>query len=130
VGWHCYVGNEGSIATALSAGFEKAARYPAYWVSYDRSVALGVQGNQRFEQKAYLEAAAWYLRAIEENNAPAWIYWNAACAYANLDQQGKAFIFLKQAVDHGFDDAGHIKNSPSFEKWHASEEWGSLINRL
>ena len=104
VGWHCYAGNEGSIATALSAGFEKAVRYPAYWVSYDRSVALGVQGNQRFEQKAYLEAAACYLKAIEEGGAPAWIYWNAACAYANLDEQGKAFDMLNQAVDHGFDE--------------------------
>jgi RimJ/RimL family protein N-acetyltransferase len=130
VGWHCYAGNEGSVATALAAGFEKAARYPAYWVSYNRSIAMGVRGNQHFDKKEYQEATEWYIKAIEENDAPAWIYWITACAYANLDQREKAFEYLDQAINHGFRDIDHIKNSQYFMKWHGTNEWRALIERL
>ena len=130
VGWHCYAGNEGSIATALSAGFEFVSDYPAFWVSYDRAIAMGVQGNQRFERQAYQEAVEWYLRAIAEKSAPAWVYWNTACAFAHLDEQEKSFEFLHRAVDEGFTDSDHIKNSPHFAQWHGSEEWESLLKRL
>jgi GNAT superfamily N-acetyltransferase len=32
IGWHCYAGNAGSVATARRVGFEKAGEYTVYWV--------------------------------------------------------------------------------------------------
>lgn len=130
VGWHCYAGNQGSIAAALSAGFELEDRYPAYWVSYDRAIALAIMGNQQFDLSAYQAAVEWYLRSIAEGSPPDWVYWITACSYAHLDQREAAFDYLHQAIDHGFDDAEHIKNSPHFEKWHESENWESVVKRL
>ena len=130
IGWHCYAGNKGSIGTALAAGFEKVRQYPAYWVSYDKAIAYGVHGNQQFERQAYQHAVKWYLRAIGEGGAPAWVYWNTACAHANLDQLEQAFDYLNQAIDQGFDDANHIQNSPHLSKWHGTDEWNNVTQRL
>jgi len=130
VGWHCYAGNEPSVATALAAGFEKVCQYPAYWVSYDKAIAFGVNGNQQFERRAYQAAVEWYLKAIGEGGAPAWVYWNTASAHANLDQQELAFDYLNQAIDHGFDDANHIHSSKHFEKWYGTDEWVTMTRRL
>ncbi|HSJ54364.1 MAG TPA: GNAT family N-acetyltransferase, partial [Anaerolineae bacterium] len=36
LGWHCYQGNQASVATALRAGFEEVVSYPAHGVRYGR----------------------------------------------------------------------------------------------
>jgi RimJ/RimL family protein N-acetyltransferase len=36
LGWHCYEGNQASVATALRAGFRQVASYPAHAVRYGR----------------------------------------------------------------------------------------------
>ena len=130
VGWHCYAGNEASIATALAAGFEKVCHYPAYRAMYAEASGLGVNGNLRFEREDYKEAVDWYLRAIAADGAPVWVYWNTACAYAYLDQKELTFKYLHQAVDQGFKDAEHMKISQHFEKWHGTEEWRALVGRF
>jgi hypothetical protein len=61
---------------------------------------------------------------------PAWVYWNTACAHANLDQLEQAFDYLNQAIDQGFDDANHIQNSPHLSKWHGTDEWNNVTQRL
>ena len=130
VGWHCYSGNEASIATALAAGFEKVCQYPAFWAIFDEAVNLAVNGNLCFERRDYHEAVDWYTRAFAAGGVPAWVYWNKACAHANLDQQELAFDYLNQAIDQGFDDENHIQNSQHFSKWHGTGEWQAVIQRL
>lgn len=130
VGWHCFARNEASKATALAAGFEEVSQYPAYWAMFDEIINLAVHGDLSFERGDYLEAADWYRRALAGEGAPTWVYWSTACAYAHLNDRGNAFDFLHQAVDQGFTDADHIKNSPHFAQWHGTEEWKSLIDRL
>jgi len=130
VGWHCYAGNEPSIATALAAGFEKVSQYPAYWAIFDEAINLAVNGNLCIERQAYQEAIDWYARGIASGGVPAWVYWNTACAHANLDQLEQAFDYLNQALDQGFDDANHIQSSRHFEKWHGTDEWNNVTQRL
>ena len=130
VGWHCFADNQGSIATALSAGFELQDKYPAYWISYDRATALAIMGSQQFILGAYQAAIEWYQRSITQGSPPNWVYWNTACAYAKLDQREQAFNYLRQAIAHGFRDAEHITSSPHFQQWHGTEEWHDLLESL
>ena len=130
VGWHSYSGNAASIATALAAGFEKVSQYPAFWAIFDEAVNLAVNGDLCFERRDYYEAVDWYIRAVAAGGAPAWVYWNKACAHANLDQKEMTFDYLNQAIDHGFDDANHVQKSKHFEKWHGTGEWEAVIQRL
>jgi RimJ/RimL family protein N-acetyltransferase len=130
VGWHCYASNAGSIATAQAAGFEKVSLYPAYYVSYEKTIAFSLIANQAFEKQAYQLALEWYQKALDEPEVPAWIYWNAAVVCSYLDQKKLAFQYLQQAADKGFDDVDFIQKSQHFGKWHTTGEWESLINRL
>lgn len=65
IGWHCYAGNEASIATALTAGFEKVCEYPTFWVMFEEAIGLAVNGNVCFEHQEYRESVDWYEKAIE-----------------------------------------------------------------
>jgi RimJ/RimL family protein N-acetyltransferase len=130
IGWHCYAGNEASIATALTVGFKKVCEYPTYWVMFKEAISLAVNGNVCFEHQDYREAVDWYEKAIEAGEVPVWVTWNTACAYAHLDQKEKTFNYLNLAVEQGFRDLEFIKTSPHFKKWHASEDWSSLLSRL
>ena len=130
VGWHCYSRNEASKAAALAAGFEEVSQYPAFWALYDETINLAVNGNLQFDRQAYQEAVQLYKKSVAAGSAPPWVFWNAACAYAQLDQRANAFDFLNRAVDQGFMDADQIKNSKQFEQWHTTEDWKTLIEKL
>lgn len=130
IGWHCYSGNEASIATALAAGFEKVCEYPTYWGMFEEKLSLAVNGNVCFEHQEYREAVGWYEKAIEAGELPVWVAWNTACAYAHIDQKEKVFNYISLAVEQGFRDIEFIKTSRHFIKWHATEEWSMLVTRL
>lgn len=130
IGWHCYAGNEASIATALAAGFEKVGEYPTYWGMFDEKLSLAVNGNVCFEHQEYREAVGWYEKAMEAGEVPVWVAWNTACAYAHLDQKEKTFNYISLAVEQGFRDIEFIKTSRHFIKWHATKEWSTLLSRL
>lgn len=130
VGWHCYSHNDASNATALAVGFEKVCQYPSFWALYDETINFAVNGNIQIHRHAYQAAVEWYMKSLAGGNAPDWVYWQTACAYAHLDQRDNAFDYLNQAIHHGFTDADHIKNSPHFEKWHNTREWEALVSKL
>jgi hypothetical protein len=130
IGWHCYAGNKASIATALTAGFEKVCEYPSYWVMFNEGISLAVNGNVCFEHREYQEAVDWYEKVIEAGEVPVWVTWKTACACAQIDQKMKAFNYLNLAVDQGIRDLEFIKTSPYFIQWHATEDWSSLLSRL
>lgn len=130
IGWHCYAGNKPSSATALKIGFEKVSDYPVFWAMFDEAINMAVNGNSKFEQKAYKEAVEWYQRAINIGEVPAWMYWNTASAYAHLDDKESAFNNLNLAVDKGFRDAEYYQNSPHFERFHGTQEWEHVMDRL
>jgi L-amino acid N-acyltransferase YncA len=130
IGWHCYAGNQASIATALKVGFEKVLDYPSVWAVFDETINLAVNGNACFERQDFGGAVEWYEQAILHGDPPVWVYWNAACAYAHLDDIEPSFRFLNQAVDKGFADAEFLKKSRHFVHWHDRQEWSELIDRF
>lgn len=65
-----------------------------------------------------------------KDEAPAWVYWNTACAYAYLDDRASSFIFLSQAMERGFINLEFISESKHFIKWHDTPERASLISKL
>jgi RimJ/RimL family protein N-acetyltransferase len=130
IGWHCYAGNEASIATALKLGYKKVCEYPTYWAMFVESINLAVNGNTFFNRQNYAEAIVWYLKSLENDEAPAWVFWNTACAYAHLDDKSASFEYLLQAVERGFSDIEFIRNSKHFTKWHHTQEWVDLISKL
>lgn len=130
IGWHCFARNHASIATAEKVGFQKVAEYPAYWALFDSALNLAVNGNACIEREDFREAVDWFNRAISGGDVPAWVFWNAACAYAHLNEKTNSFQYLNQAVDKGFTDLDYINNSQHFAHWHETPEWTRIIARL
>lgn len=129
VGWHCYAGNEASIATARTVGFEKVLEYPIYFAWFDEVANLAVNGNMRFWEGQYREALTWYERAFGTGAAPVWAYVNAAGANSLLGEREAAFRCLRQAFERGFDDVERLKNSPHLKALHGTAEWEELVGQ-
>lgn len=53
IGWHCWANNLASAATALRAGFEKAADYPVFFAWFDEAENQAVNGNARLCRREY-----------------------------------------------------------------------------
>ena len=130
IGWHCYAGNQASIATALKVGFEKVGEYPAVRAMFDEMTNLGVNGNVCFERQDYGGAIKWYELAIGAGEAPVWVYWNAACSHAHLSHFESSISLLNKAIDKGFVDVEFLKKSRHFTQWHERSEWSDLIDRI
>jgi RimJ/RimL family protein N-acetyltransferase len=130
IGWHCWASNEGSIATALKVGFDKAKEYPVYFAWFDESANLAVNGNMRLRRGQYREAIAWYERAFALGKVPFWAYWNVACAHALVGESDVALDYLVQAVDEGLSDLNDIRNSAHFESLLGTETWQRLLGAL
>jgi GNAT superfamily N-acetyltransferase len=130
VGWHCWADNAGSIATALKAGFEKVRDYQVAFAWFDELTNLAVHGNLCFRDGEIEEAVAWFERAMRIGDAPAWVYWNAACANARLGEDETAMAYVHRAIDAGFDDLEHLRNSEHLKHLHDRPGWRALIDRL
>ena len=130
VGWHCYASNVASAATARKAGFVKTVEYPVRFAYLDQTINLAVHGNVAFQQEQYGQALARYQKAFLRGDAPAWAFWNAACASALLGQRTAAMSYLDQALDRGFDDLERLLTSEHLASLHDMEEWKALTQRL
>ncbi len=130
VGWHCYASNIPSGATALKAGFHKVADYPAIIGIIDPLINLGAHGNTHFWQGQYENALIWYRQALQSTEAPAWIYWNAACSAARCGLHEEALHLLHGALDGGFEDAERLSTSPHFESLRGLPGWDALVQRI
>jgi tetratricopeptide (TPR) repeat protein len=130
IGWHCYARNSPSVATARKVGFEKAQDYAVYLFYLDPVTHLAVHGYDCLENQQYAQALDWYQRAFDQGQAPDWAYWEAACAAARLGQNDAALAYLSQAIDAGFTQLEHIKNSPHLKSLHPTQAWQVLIEWL
>ena len=130
VGWHCYASNVASAATARKAGFVKTVEYPVRFAYLDETINLAVHGNVAFQQEQYDHALARYQEAFLRGDAPAWAFWNAACASALLGQRTAALRYLEQSLDRGFDDLERLLTSEHLTSLHNMEEWQALTERL
>lgn len=130
IGWHCYASNAPSVATALKVGFAKQMDYPVHMAWFDEVANLAVHGNVKVRQGEYDEALVWYERAFAQGQAPDWAYWGAACAAARLELREGALRYLGDAIDRGFRDVDHMRNSEHLMSLHGTQEWTRLVARL
>ena len=128
--WHCYASNTPSWKTALSTGFKLVEEQQNLELYLERSINLAVHGNFCFSNKAYSEALVWYQNALDEESPQPWMAWNAACAAAYIGQIDRAFDLLDRALDLGFTDLDHLKQSEHLTPLKSAPRWGGLITRL
>jgi len=130
IGWICDGDNQPSIATAQSLGFQLWHENATFFAFFDPVINRGVHGNGRFRQKQYHEAIVWYEKALSLGDAPIWLLWNTACAYAHLGKQAQVFTCLNRAIEAGFADRPSLESSEHFQPFHGSPQWEKLLARL
>ncbi len=130
VGWHCDAHNQGSIATALKAGFEKVADYPVYLALFDEAVNLAVHGDACLRDGRPAEALEWYARALQHEGAPAWAHVGAAMAAAQAGDEEGALRHLNQAVDRGYRNARFLRDAERLRGLHGTAGWEALLARM
>jgi tetratricopeptide (TPR) repeat protein len=57
------------------------------------------------------------------------IYYSLACAYARTNNEKRALINLRLAVEHGFDDIEHIKQDEDLVSLRDSEEFQKIVQK-
>ncbi len=130
LGWHCIASNTGSAATAMSCGFEKIQDYPVFFGWFDDALNLANNGYFAHSRGEHTEALDFYEKSIKIGDAPDWAFWGAACEAALCENEEKAFGYLEQAIDHGFDSIDQVTNSEYFSKYHASKRWKEVLKKL
>ncbi|MCP5095762.1 MAG: GNAT family N-acetyltransferase, partial [Chloroflexi bacterium] len=130
IGWVCWTNNLPSVATAEKLGFERVAETAVHLIFTDKAVAWSVQGNLRFEEDDYSGAATWYEKAVQADNVPDWIYWNAACVYAYLNQTDVLFRHLYSAAEAGVTNVEMITNSRHFKHLHETAVWQTYLQHV
>ncbi|MDX1616555.1 MAG: GNAT family N-acetyltransferase [Candidatus Promineifilaceae bacterium] len=130
IGWHCFADNDASVRTARRAGLRLFLEYPVYFGWFDQKINLAVMGNLRFRDALFEEALDWYQRALRHEDLPTWVYWNAACAGAELGRYGVALAYLNEAVDRGFSDIERLRTSKHLQGVRGTLGWYALIDRV
>lgn len=133
IGWHCHADNAASVQTAMRAGFQFEREYVRYAFLDDEAHHFAELGRMYFfEAQLYAEAAEAFEFVFEiesDEPYPAHYYLLAARAWAQLRNGRKAFTYLRQAIDAGFNDTALLNSLPEFAHLRRSREWQDMIHR-
>jgi hypothetical protein len=130
VGWHSYTRNVPSIATARKAGLHKVCDYPAYIGHFDPVYHLSERGYTAVGEGHVAEGLAWLEKAFARGDAPGWAYYTAGSACALLGQCDRAFGYLNQAVERGFDERTLYESDDRLRVLHGGARWAALLDRM
>ncbi|MFO7681970.1 MAG: GNAT family N-acetyltransferase [Chloroflexota bacterium] len=130
IGWVCDADNTPSMALAQKLGFALVHADDTYFAFFDPILNLGINGNIHLRHQNYQEAVVWYQKAINQGDAPVWLWWNCAAAWANLGSQAQTFSCLNHLLDAGFDDRAQLENSDHFRPYRRTKEWSGLLARF
>jgi RimJ/RimL family protein N-acetyltransferase len=126
VSWTCAESNTGSIHTAERLGFERQRDYTMYYCCFDEVQHLGALAYHHLEGKRYQDAAGLMERVLAmEEEAPCWVYYDAARVWAALGNRDRAFECLRAAVAGGWTDASGAEHCPEFEELRGTPEWAA-----
>jgi len=131
IDWHCDDSNAGSRGVAEKAGFVKQWEYVNYPYFFDAGIHFTLGGDYCLAEKRYQEAIDWYKKAFANWPTPdAWLYHDAARAYAMVGDRDTAFRHLNTAVDNGWKNLRFTQNCAEFRSLHDTPEWAAIIARL
>jgi RimJ/RimL family protein N-acetyltransferase len=127
VGWHCWSDNLPSAALARRAGFELVHETNEYLCLFDLSMQLALHGHHHHRAGDLEQALGWYERSIGAGNAPAWVFYDAACCQALSGDRANALKNVSMAIERGFGPIEHILSDSDLVSLHAEPGWGKLF---
>lgn len=130
IGWHCNASNIASGKTALKAGFEKTADYPIYFGWFDEAANLVGNGYFAHGRGEYAQALDFYEKSFALGDVPDSAYWGAACDAAMSGQSEKAFKYLSEAVERGYDDREQLEASQYLASLRGTAGWKTILEKL
>lgn len=130
VGWHCSANNAASGATALKAGFEHVADYPAYLGWFDPALNIAQRGYFELMNDNFADSLACYEKALAMPESPEWAYFGAGCAAAMLGQAERALAHLAKAVEHGGEDGDDFRDSKFLTSLRDNLDFNLLLEKL
>ncbi|MEM6723486.1 MAG: DUF6624 domain-containing protein [Bacteroidota bacterium] len=89
--------------------------------------SLKTKGDAAYDNKAYVEATTYYIKAFELGKPDPGDVYNLACCYALIQDQDNAFKYLKMAVDHGFTNTNWMRQDSDLNYLHQFPEWKQTI---
>ncbi len=78
----------------------------------------------------YPEAIAAFNEAITRKYKVDASMYNIACGYALMGDAANATKWLRDAIDHGWDNFGHIGSDSDFDPIRATPEFARMVNEL
>lgn len=130
LGWHCSANNAASGATAIKAGFEKIADYPAYLGWFDPALNTAQHGYFELVSDNFADALAYYEKALSMPEAPEWAYFGAGCAAAMLGQPERALAHLAGTLEHGAEDGDDLRESKFLTSLRDNLAFNLLLEKL
>jgi RimJ/RimL family protein N-acetyltransferase len=130
VGWHCGARNISSGKTALKAGFEHVADYPAYMGSFDPALNTAQRGYFELMEGNYAAALDYYEKSLAMPDAPEWAHFGAGCAAAMLNETERALAHLSAVVESGAEDADDFRNTRFLVGLHENAQFKALVQKL
>ena len=99
-------------------------------VSYSQvAQTLAMQADSAYQQGKYAESASLYARAVAAGATEKEVFYNAACSYALSGNKDSAFFYMGKSVDHGWSDAGHLKEDSDLSSLHSDARWNRHVEK-
>ena len=100
-------------------------------VAYGQKIAA--KADSFYRAKAYEVAGPMYITAAEVaefRGTRASHYYNAACSYSLAGKKDSALMFLKKAIDLGWNNKTHLLKDTDLVLLHDTPEWRSLVDTM
>ena len=95
---------------------------------FNLGVQFALHGYDNQVAGDFQSAISWYQKALSAGEKPpAWAYYNTARCLARLGKPEPALDFLRQALEHGFDDIDAARQEPDLESLHSAPGWVTII---
>lgn len=131
IDWHCDAVNFGSWGVAERAGFIPQRDYTSYLYFFDPVTHFAVAGNFQLLEKDYDTALSWYQKALTTNpDAPDWVCFMIARAYAGLGAHQEALGYLNTAIDKGWVKRASLEDSEEFAALRDTPEWEGVLAQM